>query len=147
MSQAKTQQQPAEAPEYPSWWDWEEDGETVAGTFIRIDRGYTAMGERPFVVLDVNGAPRTVWLHWEALRNQFVREVQRRPDRAIHTGERVTIWNLGTRKSSNDRTYVDFRTDFPDAPEASQVDILGVAAPATGGEITAPEGDGDDTPF
>ena len=42
--------------------------------------GFTKNGERPFVVLDVDGAERTVWLHHDVLRSAFAREVRRRPD-------------------------------------------------------------------
>jgi hypothetical protein len=125
-----TDQPPAETPpgeappEYPPWWDWDENGDAVDGTFVRIDRGYTAMGERPFVVLAIDGKERTLWLHWEALRNQFAREVHRRSDKTIHPGEQVKVWRLGSRTSGNGREYFDFRTEFPDGPEQSQADIL-----------------------
>jgi hypothetical protein len=114
-------------PEYPRWWDWQEDGSPVRGTFVRAGTGYTAQGERPFVVLDVEGEERTVWLLNEVLRNQFAREVYRRPSRQIEVGERIEVWRLGERASaSSDRRYVNFRVEFPDGPQATQADVFGL---------------------
>jgi hypothetical protein len=139
---------PVEAPEYPSWWDWDspDDGNTVEGSFVRIDRGFTVMGERPFVVLDIDGTERTLWLHWEALRNQFAREVHRRPDKTIHAGERVKVWRLGSRTSGAGRDYFDFRTEFPDGPAASQADILSLPPGEQPAEQPG-EPPADDVPF
>lgn len=137
--------------DYPAFWDWDEDGDEVEGLFVAIGRGFTQMGERAFVTLDVGGTERTLWLHWEALRNQFVREVERRPDRMIHRGERVKVRRLGSRESVNGYTYFDFRSEFFDGPETSQADILGIqtSASETGENQAEQSGtaDGDDVPF
>jgi hypothetical protein len=45
---------PPEAPEYPAWWSFDEDGKAIEGTFVRAGSGYTQNGPRPFVVLDVD---------------------------------------------------------------------------------------------
>jgi hypothetical protein len=140
MTETSSAVQANEAPQYPPWWDWDADGDSVDGSFERIGRGFTATGERPFVVLTVDGVARTVWLHWEALRSQFAREVQRRPDKTIHAGERVKLWRLGSRTSGAGREYFDFRSEFPDGPAQSQADILGSTA-----EPGAPPS--DDVPF
>ena len=68
-----------ETSEYPAWWDWDDDkdGDTIEGRFVRAGRGFTANGDRPFVVLDVEGTERTVWLHHGVLQNIFAREVHR----------------------------------------------------------------------
>jgi hypothetical protein len=59
----------------------------------------------------------------------------------------VGVWRLGSRKSGNDRTYFDFRTDFPDGPESSQVDILGSLDEPRSTEASPAQGADDDTPF
>jgi hypothetical protein len=140
MTETSSATQTNEAPQYPQWWDWDADGSSVDGIFEKIGRGFTATGERAFVVLTVDGTARTIWLHWNALRSQFEREVQRRPDKTIHAGERVRLWRLGSRTSSLGREYFDFRSEFPDGPAQSQADILG-SLPAA-----EPEG-GSDVPF
>lgn len=144
-----------EAPEYPQWWDWDENGNTASGTFVRAGRGYTQHGDRPFVVLEIDGEERTVWLHQDVLRNLFAREVQRRPDKRIAAGERITLWRLNERTSGNGRTYIDFRGAFPDSPEVTQSDIFGPPPesrsddkPATEEQADATAGSGDgDIPF
>jgi hypothetical protein len=114
--------------ESPSWWDWAEDadGPIVAGTFVRAGKGYTANGERPFVVLDVgDGVERTVWLHHTVLQRIFAREVRRRPSKRIEVGERVELCQVGERDGGNGRSYVNYRAEFPDGPASSQLDIFG----------------------
>ena len=87
MPASKTADAPRR-PSIPTWWDWDEDGKSIEGAFVRAGTGFTQMGPRPFVVLELDGVERTVWLHHEVLRNQFAREVHRRPDKTIHVGER-----------------------------------------------------------
>ena len=140
-------------PERPEWWDFDTDGAHLEGTFVTLGRGFTAMGERPFCVLEVEGTARTLWLHNEVLRNSFVREVHRRPDHAIHVGETVRVWRLDERESGSGRKYIDYRVEFPDAPELSQVDLLGPLPPGDEPELkpTAEGGGGggsdSDIPF
>ena len=80
---------------------------------------------------------RTVWLHHDVLLKQFAREVHRRPDKTIHAGEQVRIWQLDERESNAGRTYVDYRVQFPDGPEAA----------AEGNEGSPLAGESDDPPF
>ena len=113
-----TKKQATETSDYPAWWDWDnpDDGDEVTGTFVSIGRGHTAMGGTAFATIEVDGKPRTFWLHWEALRSQFVREVARRPDKTIHAGERVIARHSGNRTSAkNGYEYHDFRVEFPGA--------------------------------
>jgi hypothetical protein len=111
--------------DYPQWWDWSEDGEEVAGRFVRLGQGFTAYGQKPFLVLDVEGVERTIWLHNQVLHNIFARELHRRPEKEFQVGERVEIRQLGTRDSASGREYMNYRGEFPDAPQSSQADILG----------------------
>ena len=152
----RSKSQPSEAPEFPSWWDWDPDGKSIEGAFVRAGTGYTAMGPRPFVVLELDGGERTVWLHHDVLRNQFAREVHRRPDKMIHRGETVRIWQLEPRESQSNagRSYTDYRVEFPEGPELTQTDIFG--APPEGPSQPLPEAEGtavgggvsgDDIPF
>jgi hypothetical protein len=148
--------QATETLDYPAWWDWDsdEDGNTVAGTFVGMGKGFTVHGERVFVTLEVNGAQRTIWLHWAALLNQFAREVHRRPDKRIHAGERVTVHRLDKRTSGNGYDYFDFKSEFPDGPEVSQADMLTIPGEPTAADpakAEAPTDAGgspdDDIPF
>jgi hypothetical protein len=155
MTRAKTESVP-EVPEYPAWWDWDSDGKSIEGAFVRAGTGYTQMGPRPFVVLDHEGDERTVWLHHDVLRNLFAREVHRRPDKMIHRDETVRIWQLEARESQSNagRSYTDYRVEFPEGPESTQVDIFGPPPegssqpqPETEGTAVGSGVSGDDIPF
>jgi hypothetical protein len=132
--------QPEVAHDYPPWWDFDSDGHFVEGQFVAAGRGYTAMGERPFITLDVGGELRTVWLHHEVLRLAFAREIARRDDRQIHVGESIRIERLAERDSANGRRYVNYNVTFGDSPEATQTDIFGAS-----GIDQAPEAETDET--
>jgi hypothetical protein len=142
-----------EAPDYPRWWDFDEDG-AADGSFLRMGRGYTANGEKPFVVLRIDDTERTVWLLHDVLRNQFAREVHRRPDKTIHVGEQVRVWKLEPRESKSNvgRSYTDYRVEFPDGPESTQADLIG-PPPETEQQTEAESvagkggGPGDEIPF
>jgi hypothetical protein len=112
---------------YPPFWDWDADGDDVDGTFIRAGKGHTRQGPRTFVTLNVGGEERTVWLLNQVLANIFSREAYNRPSKRIEPGERIKIKRLGKRESDiSGRTYVDYRADFPDAPQLSQIELFGV---------------------
>jgi hypothetical protein len=145
-----------QAPKYPAWWDWNSDGSVVAGAFLRAGSGYTQQGERPFVVLDVDDVgQKTVWLHHKVLREEFAREVRRRPDKEIHVGERVTIRQLPKKESGAGYDYVGYRLEFGDTPPPSQPEIFGAvdepaatnSAPAPAGSTEARGYDEDGIPF
>src|SRR5262245_19844160 len=89
-------------------WSFDDDGDTVAGKCIRAGKGFTKNGEQAFVVLDVDGTERTVWLHHRVLKSCFAREVARRDDNQIHVGELVEIQRLDRRDSGENpgRDYV-----------------------------------------
>ena len=70
MPARKTVETP-ETSDFPSWWDWDEDGKFVEGAFVRAGTGFTQMGPRPFVVLYIEGVEKTIWLHHSVLKNQF----------------------------------------------------------------------------
>jgi hypothetical protein len=146
----------SEAPDFPAWHDWDEDGDELAGTFLRVGRGHTVNGPRTFVVLDVgDGLEKTLWLHHLVLAAAFSREVQRRPSKRIEVGELIQVRRLGEREGGNGRTYTNYRVEFPDGPEVSQVDVFGLP-PELAGQTAEPadeptgEGQGgpdDDVPF
>lgn len=149
MPRAKTAE-PMSSSEFPAWWDWDEDGEEIAGTFQRAGRGFTANGERAFVVLDVDGVERTVWLHHTVLQAIFAREVQRRADKQIAVGERIELQRLGERAGGNGRDYTNYRASFPDGPVPSQTDIFGPPPELAGSPTTtttSPEETDGDIPF
>jgi hypothetical protein len=105
---------------------WDEDGDLLAGTFVKADRAPTRYGPRTVVVLDVDGEQRSVWLLNEALFNQFKKEIQSRPDRKLTLSERVVVQRLGTRESqSTGHNYVDFRAHFPDRPQPTLEQLWG----------------------
>ncbi len=128
-----SQSKSPEASEYPRFWDWDEDGKSVEGMFLRANVGYTANGPRPFVVLDVDGDERTIWLLHDVLRNQFAREVHRRPNKAIDVGETIRIHQLEPRESQTNagRAYTNYRTEFPQGPATTQVDVFGLPPEAS----------------
>jgi hypothetical protein len=143
---------PPEAPEYPAWWSFDEDGKAIEGTFVRAGSGYTQNGPRPFVVLDVDVSSAPSVLHHDVLRNQFAREVHRRPDKTIHRGETIRIWQLEPRESQSNagRAYTDYRTEFPEGPESTQADIFGAPPEASPQPETQAVGGGvpdNDIPF
>ena len=150
---AKTTDRTSEDSDYPSWWDFDKDGEELEGAFLRAGQGFTQNGPRPFVVLDVDGTKRTLWLHHEVLRNQFAREVHRRPDKTIAAGERIRVRLLGARESASNagRSYTNYQTDFLDGPSLSQADIFGpppeAASPSEPPAETLASGPSDSIPF
>jgi hypothetical protein len=142
---ATNQKPPLE--EYGEWWDWESDGDCADGTFVRAGRGYTAMGERAFVVLTIDNQDRTLWLHQEVLQSSFAREVKLRADHELHVGERITVWKIGERESASGRTYIDFRVKFGDAAVPTQLDIFGGPDDEPSVEPAEADDDDDDIPI
>jgi hypothetical protein len=147
---------------FPKWWDFSDsaDGSKLAGGFARAGRGHTQQGERTFVVLDVEGTERTLWLHHDVLQKAFARELHRRPSKRFEVGERIEVEQLGMRDSANgSSSYMNYKTTFFDGPEISQEDVFGPspdgpspndqekqsksAEPGTGGG----NGFDDDVPF
>ena len=143
----------ATAQGYPAAWIFETDGDEVEGTYLGLGEGPTrGYGYRPFLTIEVAGTPRTVWLLWEALLNQVLGELERRPGNEFAPGETIIVKSLGKRTSeSSGRKYEDFRAYFPDAPKPSGSDLLHRYRGPSGPEIEqqaeqAPE-PGDDLPF
>ncbi len=61
----------------PAWWDFDADGPTVTGAFVRAGKGGTRIGgTSPFIVLDVDdgGGLRTIWCHHEVLRREIAQQ-------------------------------------------------------------------------
>jgi hypothetical protein len=143
-----------EEPTFPRWWSWDdpEDGDSVAGTFVRAGKGFTEQGERTFITILVDDEERTVWLFNDVLANAFSREVYRRPDKQLHVGELIEIDRLGERQSkSSSRTYRNYSVRFPQAPQPSHADVFG-PPPERSSEPTEssepdPGADDGDIPF
>jgi hypothetical protein len=116
----------AEKSRYPAAWIFDQDGELVEGTYVALGEGPTrGYGNRPFLTLNVDGTERTVWLLWEALVNQVLGELERRPDNEFAPGETIIIRSLGKRTSeSSGRKYEDFRAIYPEAPKPTGRDLL-----------------------
>jgi hypothetical protein len=111
-----------ETLEFPESWIWDQDGETVSGTFAGFTRGQTRdFGPKPIVVLDgVDGEPRSIWLTTAVLYGRFRDELQQRPDHRLNEGERITIRRLEKVESPDAMgPYWKFRVVFHDAPELS----------------------------
>jgi hypothetical protein len=134
---------------FPAWWDFDEDGDELVGTFARAGRGHTVNGQRTFVVLDVGGTERTLWLHHTVLASAFAREVQRRTNKRIEDGERIEVRRLGEREGGNGRAYTNYRVSFPDGPRDTQESIFGLppelagSVPEATGEPATEAPDGD----
>jgi len=116
-----------EEPVYPTAWLWDEDGSTVAGTFVKFDEGRTKeYGKKVICVLLVNGVERSIWLSQLALFSKFRDELETRPGNRLEVGERVVV-QRGAEKveGANKRKYWPFTVAFPDAPERSTSDLFG----------------------
>lgn len=134
--------------DFPRNWDWDGDGDTVQGSYVRVDEAPTSYGEKPILVLEVGGEERSVWLLATALRNRFADEVAKRPNGDLTIGEQVVIERGEMRTSSSDRQYRAFTARFPDRPRRSAASILGAGRPETEpAESMAPGPADDDIPF
>jgi hypothetical protein len=137
--------------EHPQTWRWDEDGNTVAGTYVRMDEASTEYGRKAILVLKVDAAERSVWLFDQAVASKLREQLGQRPGGDFAEGERIEI-RRGSEKveSSNGRRYWPYAVNFPDAPKRSASDILGTtntpAEPTTASEPELPVGD-DPLPF
>lgn len=121
-----------EKSQYPRAWIFDEDGAEVEGTYLGLGEGPTrGYGDRPFLTLDVDGEPRTVWLLWEALLNQVFDELERRPGNEFVEGETIIVKSLGKRTSGSGREYESFKAHSPDAPKPSGAGLLKRYRPGT----------------
>lgn len=109
----------ADEPTYPETWLWDEDGDVCSGTFLRFDKAATReYGKKLIMVLEVDGAERSVWLLQTALYERVRDELADRPERRLTVGERVTFHRQAeTTTQDGKRTYRPFRAYFPDRPE------------------------------
>jgi hypothetical protein len=128
--------------EYPRNWRWEEDGDTLAGTFVEITEGPTSYGDKPIVVLEVDGERRSIWLFETAVQNRFADEVRKRASGDLTVGERITIVRGEMVTSGTGRNYRAFKVRFPDRPKRKASEILG--APTHEPEPPANESEDDD---
>jgi hypothetical protein len=111
--------------DYPAWWNWDEDGDVVDGTFVRFTRGSSEFGEKTIAVLSIDGEERSVWLHEAVLFDEFKRELLRRPSRELDPGEHVVVTRLDKRKTADGkRSYRAFGVVFPDRPEPTTSDLF-----------------------
>ena len=133
-----------EPSEFPRGWRWDDDGDTVEGTFVEFDEGPTAYGDRPIIVVEVDGENRSVWLFETALQSRFADEVAKRPTGDLTAGERISIRRGDMVTSGTGRDYRSFKVRFPDRPKRKAAEILG--APTTEPDGTEND-EGDDLPF
>ena len=145
MSEEQTTGEAAE--DYPRGWRFDEDGPEVSGKFVKFDVGQTKeYGSCPIIILNVNGEERSVWCFHQALRSKFQQEVHRRD---LEAGETVFIRQVGEKKSGNQRNYMAYVVQFPDAPPVDAKAIFGpldpVDAPpvAYAAQTTIPVADAD----
>jgi len=127
---------------FPEAVRFEEEGDQVVGTFVRLDHGQNSLGESvPIAVFDVDGERRAVWLFHLSLKSKFKRLA---PNPAALVGKTVGIRYIGRRTSQTGRDYADYRVvaDLNDAAGDDWDSVLGVAD-GDGWE----SGDGDHQPF
>jgi hypothetical protein len=117
---------PADPGDYPEKWIFSEHGETIAGTFLRFERGQTKnYGSKPIAVLEVDGAERSLWLNTAMLVGKFRDELEQRPERELVPGERIVVTRLGkTRTEDGNTEYWKFRVLFPDRPALSTNELF-----------------------
>jgi hypothetical protein len=138
LSQAETLSGTHDGGDFPRTWNFDEDGDTIAGTFVELGEAPTAgYGYKPILTLDVDGERRTVWVFHTSLSEKLRDELKRRKAREFTVGERIAI-KRGERKTSEStgRPYIPYKVTFPDAPKRSAADILmsatlGEEVPAT----------------
>lgn len=130
---------------FPAFWEWDNDGGDIDGTYVGFTEIPTKMyGAKPAVILHVGTEDRTVPLWDTALGNRFRDEVDRRPDGDLADGERVLIRRGDMVQGASGYKYRSYQVRFPDAPKRSAKEILG--AKEAGAEPPAdaePEPDSD----
>jgi len=111
---------------FPEAVYFDNEGDQVVGTFVRLDHGQNSLGESvPIAVLDVNGERRTVWLFHMSLKSKFKRLA---PHPAALVGRTVGVRYLGRRTSGTGRDYADYRVVSDLHDDADDWDsALGVA--------------------
>jgi hypothetical protein len=145
---------PDEEEQQRQWWDFDQDGDEAAGTFIRAGQGHTRLGnKKPFLELEIAGRPRSVWLHHKAAISKIQERIKEHGP--IEPGERLVIRRSREKKVSFDGyEYYPYQVDFPDLPQPDQYDLFGVGR--QGDELKAedkPDGESrggdfdDDIPF
>jgi hypothetical protein len=97
----------------------------VEGKFIGFDEGPTAYGDKPIVVVQVDGEPRSLWLFDTALVSKFRDEIRRRTTRDLTPGEQLYIKRGQMITSGTGRDYRRYDVRFPDRPKRKAADILG----------------------
>lgn len=139
---------------FPPAWIAEEAGETIVGTFVRLDQGRTAYGPCPVIVLDTgDGELRSVFVFYESLKSGL-RRAQPIP------GERVAIRYDGLQPVKNQTegrrdSFHSYRVAV-DRPKVATgpVDWNAALGPDTAGAVSDPPeapaevaGGSDDIPF
>jgi hypothetical protein len=117
---------------FPRSWIWDDDGDEIVGRYRSFSQGHTKAGDVvPIAQLEVGGEARSIWLFHTSLREQFLAEVQTRPDKDLDPGETVHIRRLEERQSqsSPDRTYRVYRVEFQNKRRPSAIDLLSVSVP------------------
>ena len=148
----------AESNDYPANWIFDEHGETIAGAFVRFERGQTKnYGAKPIAVLEVDGAERSLWLNTAVLAGKFRDELQQRPQRELQPGERIVVTRLEKKTAENgQKSYWNYRVLFPDRPTLSTGDLFDfedepprqqAPQPSTADEPAPATGQDDDIPF
>jgi len=118
---------PGEGSDFPQSWKFDEDGNSVTGTYLRMDEGTTSYGSKPIVVLDVDGEERSVWLSQTALRSKFADELARRHASDFDPGERISISRAKEKKTAaSGHAYWPFTVIFHNAPKRDAASILGI---------------------
>jgi hypothetical protein len=142
---------PGESAEFPRAWLWDEDGETVSGTFVGFTQGQTRnFGRKVIALLDVDGERRSLWLNSTVLLGKFRDELQGRPDQRLGQGERITVSRLGKVASAEAMgPYWKFAVLFHDRPEPSVEELFDLggepepraSAPDSGDEAVGADDD------
>lgn len=135
----------SDSSDFPRTWRWDQDGESLTGTFVEFDEGPTAYGAKPILVIEIEGERRSVWLLEKAVLSRFADEVATRANRDLTPGERVEIRRGDVVTSGTGREYRSFRVRFPDRPKRKALDILGGSA--TDEPPSEGEGQDGDIPF
>lgn len=125
----------------PRWWNWDDDGSTVEGAYVRLDVAPAVFDDDPILILAVAGELRAVRLSSTVLRSRFVDELARRGSRDFEPGERIAI-TRGAEKQTGARGCDHWPIVFHDAPPSKR-DALSILVAAD----ESPKTQGDEIPF
>jgi len=137
---------------FPTAWIAENEGDEVAGTFKRLEKGNTRFGTAWIVILDDGALEHAIWLVHTVLRNEF-RKIRPVPGELVYVrydGKKVpdgggAAYEVYTVKV--DRKAEGVRWDEVGAADEISSRVVNQPAADDPGAIERPAPSDDDVPF